>query len=97
MLTSDAAVLLTLGERGSIYSGNGETVRRSAYPVNAVDTTAAGDTFTGYFVAALSKGFALEKALKYASAAAAIAVSSPGAAQSIPYMEEVEAFLLKNE
>ena len=90
-------IVLTLGSKGCICAKGGTRLSRGIFKVPVVDTTGAGDTFTGYFVAALSKGFALEKALKYASAAAAIAVSSPGAAQSIPYMEEVEAFLLKNE
>ena len=57
--------------------------------ITAVDTTAAGDTFTGYFVAELVKGSPIKMALELASCAAAIAVSREGAAPSIPVREEV--------
>ena len=61
--------------------------------MSAVDTTAAGDTFTGYFIAGLSKGLDVPKILRYASAASAIAVSRKGAASSIPSFEEVEVMI----
>ena len=73
------SVLITLGGRGSVAhrAGDGgvETVRQSAFPVRAVDTTAAGDTFTGYFIAALSEGRPLAECMRRASMAAAISVS----------------------
>lgn len=86
-------IVLTLGSQGCVCVRGSEKVRRGIFSVPVVDTTGAGDTFTGYFVASLARGFALDKALKYASAAAAIAVSGAGAAQSIPLLADVEAFL----
>ena len=86
-------VVLTLGSRGCICDKGGERVTHGIFKVPVVDTTGAGDTFTGYFVAALAKGFGLAEAVRYASAAAAMAVSAPGAAQSIPEFAAVEEFL----
>ena len=57
------------------------------------DTTAAGDTFTGFFIGALLRGVDKQAAMREASAAAAIACSRPGAAPSIPTPDEVQAFL----
>ena len=82
-------ILLTLGSRGSVYDDGTQRIRQGAYRANAVDTTAAGDTFTGYFVAASAAGMPIEECLSLAAKAAAIAVSRPGAAPSIPVMEEV--------
>lgn len=86
-------IVLTLGSKGSVCVKGHNRVSRGIFKVPVVDTTGAGDTFTGYFVAALAKKFTLEDVVKYASAAAAIAVSAPGAAQSIPCWEDVEKFL----
>ena len=66
---------------------------QSIFKVKAVDTTAAGDTFTGYFVTALAEGRTPAEALKRAAAASAIAVSRKGAAPSVPAVREVEDFL----
>lgn len=82
-------VMLTLGSKGCIYTDNKCELNQSAFEVNAVDTTAAGDTFTGYFVAELSRGTDYPEILKIASAAAAITVSKKGAAPSIPDKCEV--------
>lgn len=82
-------VILTLGKNGSVYLENQKTYRQYAYQLPAVDTTAAGDTFTGYFVAGLFREEDSETILKFASAAAAIAVSRKGAATSIPEYLEV--------
>lgn len=82
-------LLLTLGERGCVYDDGARRLRRGSYPVKAVDTTGAGDTFTGYFVACLAAGMEAEACLELASKAAAIAVTRPGAAPSIPKLEEV--------
>jgi ribokinase len=60
--------------------------------VEAVDTTAAGDTFTGFFVAAIADGIDVKTALEQATKAAAISVSRKGAAPSIPTREEMLAF-----
>jgi AraC-like DNA-binding protein len=88
------AVILTLGIMGSIYQDKNERIYTPSFEVNAVDTTAAGDTFTGYFVAGLVAGRKTQDSLKTASLASAIAVSREGAAPSIPTQEEVEAGLL---
>ncbi|MBQ8254663.1 MAG: helix-turn-helix domain-containing protein [Clostridia bacterium] len=82
-------VILTLGSKGCIYLDNGTRYRQYAFKTNAVDTTAAGDTFTGYFVAGVCGGIDTARNLKLASAAAAITVSRMGAAPSIPLMDEV--------
>ncbi|MDR2504481.1 MAG: ribokinase [Oscillospiraceae bacterium] len=83
-------VLLTLGEKGSVYADAARRARRSAFPVDASDTTAAGDTFTGYFVNAILNSEEVDRALLIAAQAAAIAVSRFGAGRSIPYADEVE-------
>lgn len=84
-------ILLTLGADGCMLVADGETLRQAAFETTVVDTTAAGDTFTGYFAAAITRGEAYRDALKTASAAAAIAVSRSGAAPSIPALAEVRA------
>lgn len=83
-------VLLTLGSRGCLYFSEGNVTRAPAFLVEATDTTAAGDTFTGYFIASFARGLDLTMSLKIASAAAALAVSKRGAASSIPTLAEVE-------
>ncbi len=82
-------VMLTLGSRGCIYMDSEHEIFQSAFKVDVVDTTAAGDTFTGYFLAEVSKGTDYESVLKIATAASAIAVSRSGAAPSIPCRDEV--------
>ena len=85
-------VVLTLGSEGSCYLRNsGSIVRCGIYPVKAVDTTAAGDTFSGYFLSVLLKEEDAQKALWTAAVASGLAVSRPGASASIPYMDEVMA------
>lgn len=84
-----AEVVLTLGEKGAVRQKAGERVYREAYRVKAVDTTAAGDTFTGYYLAMRAQGKTAEEALDIASRAASIAVTRQGAAASIPTKEEV--------
>ena len=86
-------ILLTLGGDGSRYLGREGSFTCGIFPVNAVDTTAAGDTFCGYFLTCISRGMAVDGAMRCASAASAIAVSRPGASTSVPTMKEVEAFL----
>lgn len=90
-----AQVVLTLGKNGSMYFGNGVCLKQSAFNVPAVDTTAAGDTFLGYFVAQFIAGVSVKDALQTASAAAALAVSKKGAARSIPTMAETRQALAK--
>lgn len=85
----ELCVVLTLGKLGSVYFDINTTFSQPAFAVDAVDTTAAGDTFTGYFLASLAEGLTPDKALFRASAASALAVSKMGAAPSIPIREEV--------
>lgn len=84
-----AKIVLTLGERGSIYHDTIQTEHQNIYPVDVVDTTAAGDTFTGYFIGALSHGMSVKNALDLAAKASAISVTRKGAAPSIPCLAEV--------
>lgn len=85
----DLKIVLTLGADGSVYADSSCKIQQNAFKANAVDTTAAGDTFTGYFFASLMRGEAPAKALRIASAASAIAVSRKGASPSIPTYQEV--------
>lgn len=82
-------MVLTLGENGSVYQYGNERYMQKAFKTKAVDTTAAGDTFTGYFLSALADGMAVEKGLESAAKASAIAVSRKGASVSIPTKDEV--------
>lgn len=86
----DAAVVLTLGDAGAWYSKGSQRVFCPAQKTKAVDTTAAGDTFTGYFLRGLEDGLAPQQALQLAAKAAAVAVSRPGASPSIPKYEEIQ-------
>ena len=90
-----SAVLLTLGADGARYlaPGMNEPIKQAAYRLPVKDTTAAGDTFMGYFIAKISNGYTASEALRFASAAAGIAVSRDGAEASIPTYAEVEAML----
>jgi ribokinase len=72
-----------------------QPIWQGIYEAVVVDTTAAGDTFTGYFIAEIAGGKAADYALRLASAAAAIAVSRPGAAVSIPARAEAEGLVYK--
>jgi len=94
-LYTDAAVLLTLGERGCVYADGSCCLRQEAIPVQAVDTTGAGDTFMGYFLASRLEGASLQQALHVAALASAIAVTRHGASASIPTKDEVLARLWK--
>lgn len=86
-----AGVVLTLGTAGVYFEDSeGNLTFQSAFPVKAVDTTAAGDTFTGFFIAGLAEGLAIADNLKRASKASSLAVQKAGAAESIPTREEVE-------
>lgn len=87
-------VVVTLGAEGCrAHSRGGESIRQAAYPVNAIDTTAAGDTFCGALVAALGRQLGLRHALRHASAAAALACTRSGAQPSIPTEAETLGFL----
>lgn len=86
----EARFVLTMGEKGSVYYDGKQKVFQDIFKVTAVDTTAAGDTFTGFFVAAMLQGKTVEEMLRIAAKASSVAVSRPGAAPSIPTMKEVE-------
>ena len=86
-------IIMTLGSQGVYYLGKGKEIFAPAAPANAVDTTAAGDTFIGYYLAEISRGKSTEVALKTANQAAALAVSREGAMPSIPLLDEVEKLL----
>ena len=85
-----AGVLITLGDKGAIYSDGNIFVEQKAVKTKAVDTTAAGDTFTGYFVNGILGGKEIKEAINEATIAASITVSRIGAAPSIPAMNEVK-------
>lgn len=85
----NAAAVLTLGSAGAWYTRSGTRVFCPAEAVQAVDTTAAGDTFTGYFIRGMLNDLGPDAALRLAAKAAAIAVSRPGASPSIPKFEEL--------
>jgi len=89
-------IVMTVGAKGVLCAQGKKRWSEIAFPAEGVDTTAAGDTFCGYFLASLLKGFGMEKCLEYASLASAIAISRPGAAPSIPMFAEVEASRMKN-
>lgn len=86
-------VVITLGAKGVYASEDGKGAFHRAFAVKAVDTTAAGDTFNGGFVAALLRGQSLSQAIRYGQAAAALAVQHIGAQPSIPDAQAVAAFL----
>lgn len=88
-------VLMTLGADGAWCCKDGERLYQPAFRANAVDTTAAGDTFSGFFIGSLEKGKSLQEALRTAAMAASIAITRPGSAQSIPSIDEVEAALAR--
>ena len=83
-------IVLTLGEEGAVFVNSYMTVEQPAYRVHAVDTTAAGDTFTGFLIAQIMQGTFEMAAMDVAAKAAAICVTRPGAAPSIPTMEDLD-------
>lgn len=90
-----SSILLTLGSHGAIMAmkGDNAAIRCPAYKMKAVDTTAAGDTFLGFFVSSLAAGVEPAEALQRATAASAIAVTRKGATPSIPNLDEVLDFI----
>lgn len=84
-----AKIVLTLGKHGVFYRDAEQTCTHGTYRVPVVDTTAAGDTFTGFFLCRVAAGDSVSDALRIASVASSIAVSRNGAAVSIPTLAEV--------
>ena len=85
----NAKVVLTLGKLGAMYCDREHIYSHGIYRVPVVDTTAAGDTFTGYFIASVLREDSIPEALRFASMASSISVTRKGAASSIPSLQEV--------
>lgn len=92
----NTCIILTLGSEGSTSVIGGESFWQPAFNVEAVDTTAAGDTFTGYFLSGITKDLPMQEVLRISSAASALAITHIGAAQSIPSRDRVDEFLRNN-
>ncbi len=86
---SNLKIVLTLGTNGVVYRDNIQEQKQEIYKVNVIDTTAAGDTFLGYFLSMISQKADIKSALNIASKAASIAVSRKGSSSSIPILTEV--------
>lgn len=86
------AVILKLGDRGCFYSNGKTALHQPAYPVVAVDSTAAGDTFNGALAVALAQSAEIVQALQFANAAAGLSVTRLGAQSSIPELSDIEYF-----
>lgn len=84
-----AKIVLTLGKDGAMYAAGEERFFQPVFKVDAVDTTAAGDTFTGYFIAGMMEEMPIPKILEMSAKASSIAVTRNGAVPSIPYRNEV--------
>jgi ribokinase len=84
-----AKIVLTLGKDGAKYAEGDQVYHQPIFKVKAVDTTAAGDTFTGYFLSGLIEGMDIPSILKMSAKASSIAVTRNGAVQSIPFKQEV--------
>ena len=82
-------IILTVGSLGSYYIQGETVIHQEAYRVEAVDTTAAGDTFTGFYLASILRGEEVNTALRIAAKASSITVTKEGAAKSIPTLEQV--------
>ena len=84
-----AKFIMTLGGDGSLYFDGKTRYAQGTYPTEIVDTTGAGDTFTGFFFASLAKGESVPRAMELAAKAASVTISRQGAAPSIPTLETV--------
>ncbi|MEI3599272.1 MULTISPECIES: ribokinase [unclassified Oceanobacillus] len=89
-------LIVTEGKSGVMYFDGNDIIKISSYPVKAVDTTGAGDTFNGAFGYAISQKYDLQTACEFANAAAALSVTKLGAQGGMPTMDEVKEFLYKN-
>jgi ribokinase len=89
-------VIITMGAQGAYVSAPGLEALIPGFPVEPVDTTAAGDVFNGTLSVALAEGLPLEKAVRFANASAALSVTRLGAQPSAPSRTEIEAFLRKS-
>jgi ribokinase len=92
-----ATVIITLGSKGVWLSQQGQGKNVPGFKVKAVDTIAAGDTFNGALVTALLEGTPMDQSVRFAHAAAAIAVTRAGAQSSVPWRHEIDDFLAHQE
>jgi len=83
--------LVTLGEEGALYGCADEAIHQPAVPADVIDTTAAGDTFIGYYLARRAQGDSVEQCLKFAVTAASVCVAKTGAMDSIPVAADIRA------
>lgn len=86
-------VIVTLGSRGVIYNNKNQILHKPVHEVSVVDTTAAGDSFTGALAVALTNGKSIDEAVDFANASGALTVMKKGAQTSLPHKQEVEEFL----
>ncbi|MFV0294379.1 MAG: ribokinase [Paracoccus sp. (in: a-proteobacteria)] len=86
-------VAITMGEQGAVYLDADRQIHQPAFPVAAVDTTAAGDAFNGGLAAAIARGMVIDDALRFGVAVASLSVTRKGAQQSMPTHNQVESFL----
>ncbi len=82
-------IIMTIGKQGAFYVKDDKKVHQPIIDAPVVDTTAAGDTFMGYYIASIIKGYDIEKSLYFATKASAITVSKSGALISIPFKDEI--------
>ena len=88
-----AAVAITLGANGVVYLDAKQRIHQKAFPVDAIDTTAAGDAFNGALAVAVARGMEIEDSLCFASATASLCVTRKGAQTSMPTEQEVRHFM----
>ena len=85
-------LIVTLGSKGSLYINKEKSIFKKAYKVEAIDTTAAGDSYTGALAVAFANGKNIEDAMDFASKVGALSVQKEGAQSSLPTLEDVENF-----
>lgn len=97
MILPESDIILTIGDKGSLFKkkDSDKIIHEKAVETKALDTTAAGDTFLGYYLALFIEGYSMEEAVKVASKASSVAVSRPGAMDSIPKRVLVEGLMRK--
>ncbi len=88
-------VVITLGPKGLYFKNRSDEIRMNAYPVNVIDTTAAGDAFLGALATGLAEKKPIQEALRFANAAGALTTTKLGAQPSLPLRKDLEAFLPK--
>ena len=87
-------LIVTLGSKGSLYINKEKSFFKSAYKVDAIDTTAAGDSFTGALAVALSNNKSIDEAMDFASKVGALSVMKEGAQSSLPTLKDIESFIV---